>query len=136
MLAEKVESVPTAPAAHRGAFFRQSGWLMIANILGGLLMWLVHFLSKAKSVPASEYGVFVTLLAVAMCVPTMPMQMVMAQQTARALATHRERELAGTIRLMWLATFLVGIVVAILTFIFQGPILQRWEITNPASLWI
>jgi O-antigen/teichoic acid export membrane protein len=136
MLAEKVESVSTASAPHRGAFFRQSGWLMIANILGGLLMWLVHFLSKAKSVPASEYGVFVTLLAVAMCVPTMPMQMVMAQQTARALATHRERELAGMIRLMWLGTFLVGVVVAVLTFVFREPILQRWEITNPVSLWV
>src|SRR5215469_9393294 len=136
MLAEKVESVPKAPAHQRGAFFRQSGWLMFANIAGGLLMWVVHFLSKAKSVPASEYGVFVTLLAVAMCVPTMPMQMVMAQQTARALATHRERELAGMIRLMWIGTFLVGLVVAVLTFIFREPILQRWEIANPMSLWV
>src|SRR6516165_5375185 len=108
MLAEKVESVPTAPAHQRGAFFRQSGWLMFANIAGGLLMWVVHFLSK--KVPESEYGVFVTLLAVAMCVPTMPMQMVMAQQTTRALITHRERELSGMIRLMWLGTLMVGIV--------------------------
>ncbi len=137
MLAEKVESVPPAAAPqHRAAFFRQSGWLMIANISGGLLMWVVHFLSKAKSVPASEYGVFVTFLAVAMCVPTMPMQMVMAQQTARALATHRERELAGTIRLMWLGTLLVGHMVAFLTFLFRGAILQRWEIVNPAGLWV
>jgi O-antigen/teichoic acid export membrane protein len=136
MLAEKTESVPATSPPHRAVFFRQSGWLMIANISGGLLMWIVHFLSKAKSVPASEYGVFVTLLAVAMCVPTMPMQMVMAQQTARALATHRERELAGTIRLMWLGTLLVGIVVALLSFIFQAPILHRWEIANPAGLWV
>src|SRR5215471_21034869 len=121
MLAEKVESVPTAPAPHKGAFFRQSGWLMFANIAGGLLMWVVHFLSKAKSVPASEYGVFVTLLAVAMCVPTMPMQMVMAQQTARALATHRERELAGTIRMVWLGTFLLTLLFALVVFVFQKP---------------
>jgi O-antigen/teichoic acid export membrane protein len=134
MLAEKVESVPTAPAHQRGAFFRQSGWLMFANIAGGLLMWVVHFLSK--KVPESEYGVFVTLLAVAMCVPTMPMQMVMAQQTTRALITHRERELSGMIRLMWLGTLMVGIVLAVLTFVFQQTILQRWSISNPAGIWV
>jgi O-antigen/teichoic acid export membrane protein len=145
MVAEKVEPAPVKPAAHRDTFFRQSGWLMLANIAGGLLMWVVHFLTKAKTFPASEYGVFGTLLAVAMCVPTMPMQMVMAQQTARALATHRERELAGTIRMVWLGTFLLTLLFALflltllfalVVFIFRKPILERWEITNPAALWV
>ena len=44
------------------------------------------------------------MLAVAMCVPNMPLQMVFAQQAARALATGRERALAGMIRLAWLGT--------------------------------
>jgi O-antigen/teichoic acid export membrane protein len=136
MLAEKAEPAPVKPANQRDTFFRQSGWLMLANITGGLLMWVVHFLTKAKTFPASEYGVFGTLLAVAMCVPTMPMQMVMAQQTARALATHRERELAGTIRMVWLGTFLLTLLVALVVFVFQKPILDRWEITNPAALWV
>jgi len=136
MLTEKAAFPPAAAAAQHASFFRQSGWLMIANISGGALMWMVHFLSKSKSVSAAEYGVFGTLLAVAMCVPTIPLQMVMAQQSARALATHRERELAGTIRLLWIGTFLVAAALAVVVFIFQQTILERWGITNPAALWV
>src|SRR5437899_8594337 len=46
MLAAKAEIPPMTQAAHRATFFRQSGWLMIANIGGGVLMWAVHFLNK------------------------------------------------------------------------------------------
>src|SRR3954453_22997523 len=84
--------------AHKASFFRHSGWLMIANIAGGVLMWAVHFLSKR--IPEGEYGIFVALLAVAMCIPTMPLQMALAHQTAQAVARNRLRQLAGMIRLM------------------------------------
>ena len=63
---------------------------MIANIAGGMMMWGVHFLSK--SIPKPEYAVFGVFLAMAMFIPTMPLQIVLAQQTADALATGRERQ--------------------------------------------
>ena len=88
---------------HHAAFFRQSGWLMIANVGSGVMMYAVHLLNK--KIPPAEYGIFGVLLAVAMFVPNMPLQMVFAQQTAQALATDRKRELAGMIRLAWLGTF-------------------------------
>ena len=85
MSAEKTQTIPAAtPAAsHHAAFFRQSGWLMIANIGSGAMMWMVHFLAKSKHVSPAEYGAFGVMLAVAMFVPNMPLQMVFAQQTAR-----------------------------------------------------
>jgi len=97
-----------APASERAAFFRQSGWLMVASIVGGVFMWAVHFLGK--SVGPKEYGAFIAYLSVAMCIPTMPLQMVLAHQTAKALATDRERELAGMIRVIWLVTLLLWLV--------------------------
>src|SRR6185369_10895773 len=100
MLTSKVDNLVMTSTAQRSTFFRQSGWLMIANIGGGMFMWLVHFLSK--TVGPDGYGEFITFLAVAMCIPAIPLQMVMAQQTAKALATGRERELAGMIRLICL----------------------------------
>ena len=106
MPAEITAAKPAAREKHHIAFFRQSGWLMVANIVGGMLMFTVHML--AKKIPDAEYGVFGVLLAVAMCVPTMPLQMVFAQRkTAHALATGRERELAGFIRVAWLGTLVV-----------------------------
>ena len=103
MLAETVEPAPVTAAAHRASFFRQSGWLMFATVAGGMFMTAVHFLSNAM--PEGEYGQFVAFLSVAMFIPAMPLQMVLAQQTARALALHREHELSGLIRAAWLGTF-------------------------------
>jgi len=134
MLAEKVEPPPVSAAAHRASFFRQSGWLMVATVVGGMFMTAVHFLSRAM--PAGEYGQFVAFLSVAMFIPATPLQMVLAQQTARALALHREHELSGVIRAMWLGTFIVWLVVVALVLLFQGKIMAQWNIANPAAIWL
>jgi O-antigen/teichoic acid export membrane protein len=134
MSGERTASAPVSESTHRATFFRQSGWLMIANIAGGILMWAVHLLSH-KTGP-DEYGIFGVLLAVAMVIPTMPLQMVLAQQTAKALATNRQRELAGMIRLVWVGTFVLWLISAVLALIFQRAILLRWQISNPWALWI
>src|SRR4051794_10458836 len=105
MLAVKAEPAPMSDTAQRASFFRQSGWLMIANIAGGILMWAVHLLNKA--IPTGEYGKFGAFLAVVMLLPTIPLQMLMAQQTAKALANRREGELAGLFRMVWGGTFVL-----------------------------
>jgi O-antigen/teichoic acid export membrane protein len=134
MLAERVEGATLSADTHRATFFRQSGWLMIANIAGGILMWGVHFL--AKKIPDAEYAVFGAMLAMIMCVPAGPLQMVFAQQTAWALATHRERELTGMIRMVWAGTLVLWLVALGVVFVSQGALLARWQVTNPAALWV
>ena len=134
MLAEKVESPPVSAAAHRASFFRQSGWLMFATIVGGLFMTGMHFLSKA--LPLNSYGEFGVFLVVAMFIQALPFQTVLAQQTAHALALRRERELSGLIRAAWLGTFVVWLVVALVVLLFQGSILQQLKISNSAALWL
>ena len=58
-----------------------------------------------------EYGTFGVLMNVVAVLPTMPLQMVFAQQTAKAaIATGRQHELAGMIRLVWLGTFVIWLV--------------------------
>jgi O-antigen/teichoic acid export membrane protein len=129
----KPQPTPAAPHQH-ASFFRQSGWLMIASIGGGVLFYSVHFLSKRISV--AEYGAFGVMLAVALCVPTMPLQMVFAQQTARALATGRERALAGMIRLTWLGTLGLGLLLAVVMALWRTQILATWKLPGGAGLWI
>ncbi len=106
--------------AHRASFFRQSGWLMFATVASGMFMLGVHLLSHRM--PKGEYGEFVAFLSVAMFIPAMPLQMVLAQQTARALALHREHELSGLIRAAWLGTFLVWLVAVVVVLLFQRTI--------------
>jgi O-antigen/teichoic acid export membrane protein len=134
MPAQKTESLPTIDHKPHAAFFRQSGWLMIAAIAGGAMTWGVHFLNK--EIPDSEYSAFGVLLMVAGCLPTMPLQMVFAQQAAQALATGRERQLAGMIRMAWLWTFIVWALAAGAIFIFHGQIVQRWQLPGAAGIWV
>jgi O-antigen/teichoic acid export membrane protein len=129
----KSPSNPAAPHQH-ATFFRQSGWLMIANIGAGMVFYVVHLLSKKISV--AEYGAFGVMLAVAMCVPNMPLQMVFAQQTARALATGRERALAGMIRLAWLATLGLALLLTVGMAIWHADIMTAWKLPTAAGLWI
>jgi O-antigen/teichoic acid export membrane protein len=134
MLAANAESVPVTETSHRSSFFRQSGWLMIANIAGGMMMWAVHFLSKV--IGPTQYGIFGVLLAVVMLVPNMPLQMVLAHQTAQNLAKRRERELAGMIRLALMGTFMLWLVGTVVVALLQQRILTRWGISNPVGLWL
>lgn len=135
MLAAKAESVPVTESQQRSSFFRQSGWLMIANIGGGMMMWAVHLL-LTRAIGPKEYGIFGVLLAVVMLVPNMPLQMVLAHQTAQGLARHKERELSGMIRLALMGTFTLWLVGAIIVVIFHQEILTQWKISNPLGLWL
>jgi O-antigen/teichoic acid export membrane protein len=129
----------TEPANHPPhksdtSFFRQSGWLMIANIGAGAFMWAVHFLSRV--VGPNEYGVFMAFLSIAMVLPTFPLQMVLAQQAAKALAEGRERELTGIIRLFWLGTFLIWLLGAVVMAIFRQDLLTQWKVSDPGGFWL
>jgi O-antigen/teichoic acid export membrane protein len=123
-----------AGTKHHIAFFRQSGWLMMATMGSGLLMLGIHFLSK--KIPASEYGALITLFSIVNIVPTIPFQMVFAQQTAQALATGRDRQLRGTIRAAWLGTGLVWLAASVVTLCFQKQIAANWHLSNPIALWL
>src|SRR5690348_16502730 len=134
MLVQEAATVSMTEGAHRARFFRQSGWLMIANIAGGVLMWAVHLL--ARSTGKNEYGLFITLLTAVMLVPAIPLQMVFAQQTAKAVATGRERELSALARSVCLGLFVVWAVVGLAALVFQGSILSFLRVRNPAALWV
>ncbi|HYG34440.1 MAG TPA: hypothetical protein VEC99_06625, partial [Clostridia bacterium] len=130
-----IEQPPKAQSSQQASFFRQSGWLMIANLACGMLMWSVHFLVKFLHNPG-EYTNFGVFLTVIMLVPTIPLQMVLAQQTAKALACYGERQLSGLIRTIFVITSLVWLVGAVLVLVLQESILERWQMTSPVGLWV
>ncbi len=136
MLTDNPPNPPVSEAKHRATFFRQSGWLMIASIAGGMLMWGTHFLAKAQSVPAAEYATFGAFLAVVILLPTIPLQMILAQQTAKALAHHRERELSGVIRLLCFSALGLWLAGCLIVWGLQGTILARLHLSTPVGLWI
>jgi O-antigen/teichoic acid export membrane protein len=136
MRATKTETIPTVDHKPHAAFFRQSGWLMIATVIGGGMAMVVHTLAKSESISKAEYAAFGTLLMVVSCVPGAPLQMVFAQQSAAALATGRERQLSRLIRLAWLWTFAVWLLVAAAVLIFQKQIVAGWHLPSATALWV
>jgi len=125
---------PTPPVSGRREFFRHSGWLMVAAIAGGGVALILHFLARKMSV--AEYGLFVALSAVTMCIPAMPLQMVFTHQTAAALAGGRKRELAGLVRTVFTGALLLWVAFAAVVLLFQKEILFRWGTTNSTALWL
>ena len=119
-------------AASRATFFRQSGWMMLATIIGGILMWSVHLLSRA--IPAAEYGTLITLFAVINLIPTIPLQMVFTQQTALALATGGEARLAGLLRWTGMALLGAWLLGALVVAGGHGAIAGNWHLVNPLAL--
>jgi O-antigen/teichoic acid export membrane protein len=130
----EAEKIPTIDHKPHATFFRQSGWLMTATVIQGLMALGVHPL--AKKIPESEYSIFGTMLMLTTLVPTLPLQMVYAQQTAGTLATNRERQLALMIRWGWLLTFLAWGIAALGFLAFQHRIIEGWKLTSPTTLWV
>ena len=71
-----------------------------------------------------------------MVIPTMSLQMVMAHQTALALATNRQAELARLIRRVAVGSLLIWAIPAVIVLLFQNRILAHWHIVSPIGLWI
>jgi O-antigen/teichoic acid export membrane protein len=132
-MSETSATPPTIDHKQHAAFFRQSGWMMLSSIIAGFMSLGVHFLNKL--IPQGEYSNFGVLVMVIACLPTMPLQMVFAQQTAAALAENRERRLIAMIRWTWFWTFAIWIVVAVLAMIFQKQIADGWQLSSTAPLY-
>jgi hypothetical protein len=121
-------------AADRATFFRQSSWLMVVNLVTGLVMLGVHFL--AKLIPESEYATAVTMLTLTMLIPAIPLQMVIAQQTAADLALDRHRVLAGKIRGLWGWLTLAWSVGATAVVVWEPFLSRKLTIAHPSAIWI
>jgi hypothetical protein len=134
MSGENNPAIPTIDHKPHAAFFRQSGWLMLTAVAGGVLTYLVHFLNKVIS--PSEYTAFGVLLTLVMCLPMGPVQMVFTQQSALALATGRLGQLSGLIRSVFLWLFTFWALGAMGVLFFQRSIITSWNLPGILCLWV
>jgi len=64
------------------------------------------------------------------------LQTVFAQQSAQSLATNRSRQLSSMIRMVWMWTFIVWLVAAVVVVIFRQAIVDRWHLPNGSGLLV
>ena len=141
----------------RFAFFRQSGWMLAATVVGGAFMWavhpilqkpvnqidlgaLTHFLEKFLSAPISteEYGLFLTLVNLLglMGIPAVGLQTIFAQQAASAITEPLEQQLRTTVRTVMASAFLIWLGLCLAAFFLRRHLMDALQISQAASLWI
>ncbi|HWD18459.1 MAG TPA: oligosaccharide flippase family protein [Verrucomicrobiae bacterium] len=121
-------------AEGKNAFFRQSGWMVVATFAGGVFMTLVH--SVARNMGPEDYSTFVALLRllIILGIPAAALQTVFAQQAAAATSEEKERQLSATARAIFQWTLLIWLVVAVAA-LASLPFLSRLlKVSNPAAV--
>ncbi|MGZ4987799.1 MAG: lipopolysaccharide biosynthesis protein [Limisphaerales bacterium] len=123
-------------SSNRWAFFKQSGWMVIATVGGGLFMTAVHTVAGKKMLP-DEYSAFYALLRffIWMGIPAAGLQNVFAQQSAAALTNEKEHQLAGATRAILRAMFILWLVTSVVIFAANREIVSVLKVSNPAALW-
>jgi len=140
----------------RFSFFRQSGWMMIAGVGGGIFMTAVHIIAAKKFGEAGlgalgealdrflrpplekgSYGLFCTLLVILsyIGIPAAGLQTIIAQQTAMATSDAEQRQLRRTIRVIILATLFLWMIALVIVFLARQPLLTHLKIGEQSALW-
>lgn len=121
------------------AFFRQSGWMVIATTLSGVLFAFVHKLAKRPEtgMSADDYTLFVALLGVLsqMTIPAIGLQLTMVKLAVEAEETGGRAKLAGAARSLLLGTFAFWAACALGVFVCQDSIVANYRIANTWALW-
>jgi len=136
MSSETIELIHAAGAEQNSRFYRQSSWMMATSVGSGVLMSLVHILSKF--IPDTEYAAFGTLLQFLnwITIPAIGLAGTFAQQTSAVTTPAQKRQLVGTIRAVMLGTCGIWLVLFFVCVGFQSYLLGSLKISNPAALWI
>jgi hypothetical protein len=131
-----MENPPVTDDSHKLKFFRQSGWMMIATVISGVFMSVVHVCSKKLS--SEEYSAFASLIQLInqMTIPALGLQMIFAQQSAAAISDERKRQLVGTKRRVMWGTFYIWLAMAALSVLDRGNLVSDFKLSDPMSLWL
>jgi O-antigen/teichoic acid export membrane protein len=136
MLAETADPHAISEAGHKSRFFRQSGWMMVSAVGGGVLMSFVHVYSKFME--GEQYETMAALLQVLgwIALPAIGLQTTFAQQTSAAVTEQQRRQLYGTVRSVMLGTFVIWILMVAAAAACRRQLTSSLHITDPWSLWL
>ncbi len=117
-------------------FFRQSGWMMVANIGCGVLMMLVYQFAS-RLTPVSDLAVFQTMLRifVLVTIPASALQTILAQQSAAAISPAAQRQLSGDARGLLKSTFAFWILLFVLAIIFRRQFASVFQTGDSNVIW-
>lgn len=119
------------------AFFRQSGWLLVATGLTGFFLIAVHGPAGQMALRSkAEYSLFTTLLDALplLGIPAAGLQAVFAQMMAGAVDERRRAVVRAAVRRVLVVVTLLWIVGATVVWVQRDAVIAGWRIRNPWSL--
>jgi|TARA_B100000959_G_scaffold284788_1_gene357368 O-antigen/teichoic acid export membrane protein len=126
----------------KATFFRQSGWVALATVLGGVFLTAVHIVvTGPRGMSEAEYSTFVTLLRVQLLIsiPAAGIQTLLARQSASANSLEEIRRLMATFRRVVFSLIALWVVLVVVLSIVQavdGQFYKRWKVSNAVSVWL
>lgn len=124
-----------AVRGQRLAFFRQSGWMLVATGVSGALMSFVHL--PASRMGNADYAVFAAMvdLLYLIGIPVAGVQGMFAQMSAAAVDDARRAALRSAARRVLAGVTGLWLLLAAAAWAGQGRLLELWAIPRPAVLW-
>lgn len=120
----------------KASFFKQSAWMVMATVGGGVGMVLVHNLVRGRC-GADAYAEFKALLSSFYVVAAAAggCWTLFAQQSASAIDDAAMRNVSAAARRVSVAIFWIGVLLALLLFATQTKLVALWKLQNPISVW-
>lgn len=122
----------------RASFFRQSGWMVVATMVTGVCMILVHTVSAPPRLETSQYEVFAALLKlqILITIPAAALQTVFTQQAAAAVDETHEHQFSSVMRAVCVGIFALWLALLAGVSFFQHNIVTAFKISNPLTLYL
>jgi len=125
---------------NRLTFFRQSGWLVIANCLSGACLVGVIALLQRMIPPekSNELGLYFALLRffTVLAIPAAGLQVVFAHQSAAAITEEQLKQLRVAITKITQAIFILWAIIAAICAFQTSYLKTAFKFTDSLSLWI
>jgi O-antigen/teichoic acid export membrane protein len=124
----------------RRTFFRQSGWLVISNLVAGLfLMAVITLLSRL--IPAEkmgELGIYFALLRffTVLAIPAAGLQVIFARESAAAVTEEKRRQLRVDLTNVSRAIGLLWCVMLVICLIKRRSLVAIFQLGDSTAIWI
>lgn len=117
-------------------FFRQSGWMMAANMICGVFMAASQFVLPNLT-PPTDFSVAGTIFRIFVLVslPASAIQVILAQQIAGAVTEEARRDASAMARGVLKLTFFFWLALTIVAAVFRTQIAAILQASSPNLVW-
>ncbi|MCW5557887.1 MAG: hypothetical protein KIT22_08655 [Verrucomicrobiae bacterium] len=130
---ERTAAPESGAAGTLGSFFKQSAWMGVATVLGGVFMVAVHSVRMERT----QYEVFSAMLRAFLLlgIPSAGLQITFARQSAAAVRPEDRSRLAATVRRVLAGIGILWLALLVAVFLGREAIAGQLRLGDGRALW-